>query len=72
MRGRGLADSGRDNHHHPAYNRMGSHPGRLDQFNILGVQPMKNNNVFKQDKIELAVWFILIIALAVAGMIYGG
>jgi hypothetical protein len=33
---------------------------------------MKNNNVFKQDKIELAVWFILIIALAVAGMVYGG
>ena len=30
MCGRGLANCGRDNHHHPAHNRMGIHPGRLD------------------------------------------
>ena len=35
---------------------------------------MKNNpeDVFKQDTIEMIVWLILIIALAIAGMIYGG
>ena len=33
---------------------------------------MKNNNVFKQDTIEMTVWLILIIALAFAGMVYGG
>ena len=35
---------------------------------------MKNNpeDVFKQDIFEMTVWFILIFALAIAGMIYGG
>ena len=35
---------------------------------------MKNKpeDVFKQDTIEMTVWFILIFAVAIVGMIYGG